>query len=304
MRVELLAGLARTMPQDDQRSRAHASTAVALARRLGDPRALTIALATWVLVTWGPDDTTARLAAIDEVIALADDLAWIDVVDRGAQLARRPRSSNWAETVESEADTAALYDWAASSGRPFFVALAAMRQIGSLLAEGRLDEAEEALSNPPPGAHASPNFSEAAAAQLFLLRLAQGTLGELLAVIESFLDAGQAPFAWRAAHVLALVETGDERAVDALRDVGRGDADSTPQLALADCGCAARRCDASRSVTATAHVRSNARCARTDPTRSSWRTASPRSDPSPAGSTRLRALITRVPDHKEVASAS
>ena len=102
-------------------------------------------------------------------------------------------------------------------------------------------EAEEALSNPPPGAHASPNFSEAAAAQLFLLRLAQGTLGELLAVIESFLDAGQAPFAWRAAHVLALVETRDERAVDALRTYVAAMHDSTAQLALADCGRAARR---------------------------------------------------------------
>ena len=130
------------------------------------------------------------------MIALADDLAWIDVVVE-ARNWRAATLLQLGRTIESEADTAVLYEWAASSRRPFFVALAAMRQIGTLLAEGRLAEAEEALSNPPPGAHASPNFSEAAAAQLFLLRLAQGTLGELLAVIESFLDAGQAPFAWR-----------------------------------------------------------------------------------------------------------
>ena len=215
-RVELLAGLARTMPQDDRRSWAHASTAVALARRLGDPRALTIALATWVLVTWGPDDTDARMAAIDEVIALADDLAWVDVVVE-ARNWRAATLLQLGRRAESEVETAALHDWAASSGRPFFVALAAMRQIGTYLEHGRLHDAEHALSNPPRGAHASPNFSEAAAAQLFLLRLAQGTLGELLAVIESFLDAGQAPFAWRAARVLALVQTGDERAADALR---------------------------------------------------------------------------------------
>jgi len=216
IRVELLAGLARTMPQDDRRSRAHASTAVALARRIGEPRALTIALSTWVLVTWGPDDTQGRLLAIDEVIALADDLAWIDVVVE-ARNWRAATLRQLGRTVESESDTAALYDYAASDGRPFFVALAAMRQIGNLLEQGKLVEAEAALSNPPPGAHASPNFSEAAAAQLFLLRLAQGTLGELLAVIESFLDAGQAPFAWRAAHVVALAQTGDDRAVATLR---------------------------------------------------------------------------------------
>jgi hypothetical protein len=119
--------------------------------------------------------------------------------------------------VEAAADTAQLHEWARQSGRPFFVALAAMREIGSLLEEGRLDEAELALSNPPVGAHSSPNFSEAAAAQLFLLRLTQGRIGELLEVIESFLDDGQAPLTWRAAHVLALVHTGDHRAVDALR---------------------------------------------------------------------------------------
>jgi hypothetical protein len=96
------------------------------------------------------------------------------------------------------------------------VALAAMRHVGVLLDERRLDEAEAALSNPPVGAHSSPNFSEAAAAQLFLLRLAQGRVTELLALIESFLDDGQAPFAWRAAHVLTLVHTGDHRSVDAL----------------------------------------------------------------------------------------
>jgi hypothetical protein len=214
-RVELLAGLARTMPQDDRRSRSHAATAVALARRLGDPRALTMALATWVLVSWDPSDAVSRLATIDEVIMLGEELAWVDIV---------VEASNWraatllqlGRDVEAAADTALVHEWARQSGRPFFVALAGMRHIGALLDEGRLDEAETALSNPPVGAHSSPNFSEAAAAQLFLLRLAQGRVAELLTLIESFLDDGQAPFTWRAAHVFALVHTGDQRSVDAL----------------------------------------------------------------------------------------
>jgi hypothetical protein len=119
--------------------------------------------------------------------------------------------------VEAAAETALVDEWAHRSGRPFFVALAAMRRIGTLLDEGRLDEADSALSNPPAGAHSSPNFCEATAAQLFLLRLAQGRIAELLALIENFVDDGQAPFTWRAAHVVALVRTGDRRAVDALR---------------------------------------------------------------------------------------
>jgi DNA-binding SARP family transcriptional activator len=301
-RVELLAGLARTMPQDDHRSRAHASTAVALARRLGDPRALTIALATWVLVTWGPDDTTARLAAIDEVIALAEDLAWIDVVIE-ARNWRAATLLQLGDTAESEADTAALYDWAASSRRPFFVALAAMRQIGTLLTEGRLVEAEEALSNPPPGAHASPNFSEAAAAQLFLLRLAQGTLGELLAVIESFLDAGQAPFAWRAAHVLALVETRDERAVDALRTyVAAMHTAPRNWLWLTAVALLADGCIAIGDRDSARVLERALRPYRSDTVVVAHGIATLGSVADRLDA--LRELITRVPDHKEVASAS
>jgi len=301
-RIELLAGLARTMRHDDQRSRAHASTAVALARRLGDPRALTIALATWVLVTWGPEDTRARLAAIDEVIALADELAWIDVVVE-ARNWRAATLLQLGRTRESEADTAVLYEWAASSRRPFFVALAAMREIGTLLGEGRLADAEAALSNPPPGAHASPNFSEAAAAQLFLLRLAQGTLGELLAVIESFLDAGQAPFAWRAAHVLALVEAGDDRAIDSLRTYV-AEVASAPRnwlwltaVALLADGCIAIGDRHSAPVLERA-----LRPYRDDTVVVAHGIATLGSVADRLDG--LRALITRVRDHKEVASAS
>jgi DNA-binding SARP family transcriptional activator len=300
-RVELLAGLARTMPQDDRRSRAHASTAVALARRLGDPRALTIALATSVLVTWGPDDTHARLAMIDEVIALADELAWIDIVIE-ARNWKAATLLQLGRTADAEADTAAVHDWARTSGRPFFVALAAMRQVGTLLAHGRLADAEDALSNPPAAAHASPNFSEAAAAQLFLLRLAQGRLGELLAVIESFLDAGQAPFAWRAAHVLALVQTGDERSVDALRTQVTAMrmaprnwlwltavallADACVAIGDRDCAPALERAlrDHEQQIVVVAHGIATLGA------------VAPRIDA-------LRALIPRVPDRKEVASA-
>jgi hypothetical protein len=215
-RVELLAGLARTMPQDDRRSRSHAATAVALARRLGDPRALTIAMATSVLVSWGPGEAVSRLAMIDEVIALGEELAWVDIVVE-ARNWRAATLLQLGRKTDAAAETARVDEWARQSGRPFFVALAAMRHVGALLDEGRLDAAETALSNPPVGAHSSPNFSEAAAAQLFLLRLAQGRVAELLALMRSYLDEGQAPFTWRAAHVLALVHSGDQRGVEALR---------------------------------------------------------------------------------------
>jgi DNA-binding SARP family transcriptional activator len=214
-RVDLLAGLARTMPRKDQRGRSHAAAAVALARRLDDPRALTIALATWVLVTWGPRDPASRLTAIDEVIALGGELAWSDMVAearnwRAATLLQLGRPD------EAAADAALVDAWGRRSGRPFFVALAAMRRISDLLDQQRLDDAEDALANPPGGAQTTSNFAAAAAAQLFLLRIAQGRAGELVTLIEPVLDDGEAPFAWRAAHVLALVRAEDHRATAAL----------------------------------------------------------------------------------------
>jgi hypothetical protein len=157
----------------------------------------------------------SRLATIEEVIGLGDHLGWADLVVE-ARNWRAATLTQLGRHDDARPDTARLHEWARQSGRPFFVALSAMRRVDALLQEGRFDEAEAALSNPPPGAHASPNFSEAAAAQLFLLRLAQGRSGELLAMIETFLDDGQAPYAWRAAYVVALAAAGDERATPAL----------------------------------------------------------------------------------------
>ena len=119
-------------------------------------------------------------------------------------------------TVESEAETAAVRHWAASSGRPFFVALAAMDS--SPACWPRVGSTRRKMPYRIRRRSArQPELLRSGGGSVVPVRFAQGTLGELLAVIESFLDAGQAPFTWRAAHVLALAQTGDQRAVDTLR---------------------------------------------------------------------------------------
>jgi hypothetical protein len=62
VRVELLTGLARALPTGDPAAFEHARLAPTLARRIDVPRALTIALATSIQVTWGPGDSEQRLA--------------------------------------------------------------------------------------------------------------------------------------------------------------------------------------------------------------------------------------------------
>ena len=58
-RIELLAGLARTLPGHTDEAIDRVREAVQLARTLDAPRPLTIALATAILVTWSPDRVLA-----------------------------------------------------------------------------------------------------------------------------------------------------------------------------------------------------------------------------------------------------
>ena len=55
-RMELLAGLAPALPRTDPAAARSVRHAVRIARRLDSSRALTIALATSIHVTWGPRD--------------------------------------------------------------------------------------------------------------------------------------------------------------------------------------------------------------------------------------------------------
>ena len=142
-----------------------------------------------------------------------------------------------------------------------------------------------------------------AAQQVVEHAFAQGTLGELLAVIESFLDAGQAPFAWRAAHVLALVQTGDERAVEvlggyvaAIRTAPRNWLWLTAVALLAD-ACIALGDHRSAPVLESALRPYGGDTVVVAHGIATLGTVAGRLDA-------LRALIARVADHKEVASTS
>ncbi|MET1001131.1 MAG: hypothetical protein ABWZ15_04915, partial [Acidimicrobiia bacterium] len=107
--------------------------------------------------------------------------------------------------------------WAEQSRRPFFLALASMHAIADHLRVGALDAAEAALADLPSGAQASPNFSAGFAAQLFLLRRSQGRVHEFLPLLDMLVGDQRAPATWHAGRVLALAETEDPSAREALR---------------------------------------------------------------------------------------
>jgi hypothetical protein len=214
-RVELLAGLARTLPGHTTSAIDRAQQAVALARRLGNARPLTIALATAVLVTWGPGRVRSRLADIDEVVARATELDMLEL----AMEARAWRAATLDQLgLERQArdERAVVQQWAEQSRRPFFLALASMMTIGQHLRRGELHAAEAALNDLPSGADSGPNFSAAFAGQLFLLRRQQRRLQEFIPLFDLLAADNTAPAAWHAARIVALAETGDAVAGHAL----------------------------------------------------------------------------------------
>jgi hypothetical protein len=216
-RIELLAGLARTVPGHSRAAVDRARQAVELARRLDRARPLTIALATAVLVTWGPGQVQSRLTRIDEVIARATELHMVELAVE-AHAWRAATLDQLGLVRQAHDERAIVQRWAEQSRRPFFLALASMMTIAEHLQHGRVRAAEAALVDLPGGADTGPNFSAAFAAQLFLLRRQQHRVDEFLPLFDVVAGDHTAPAAWHAARVVALAETGDTAAGQTLRE--------------------------------------------------------------------------------------
>jgi DNA-binding SARP family transcriptional activator len=214
-RVELLAGLARTTPGNTAVAIDRARRAVELGRRLDTPRPLTIALATAILVTWGPNRVRSRLADIDEVIVRATDLDMVELAIE-ARAWRAATLDQLGLHRQAQIERAIVQQWAEHSRRPFFLALAAMMTISEHLQHGRIDAAEAALVELPSGADSGANFSAAFAAQLFLIRRRQQRVHEFVPLFDGLAGDHTAPAAWHAARIVALAETGDHAAGDML----------------------------------------------------------------------------------------
>jgi hypothetical protein len=216
-RIELLAGLARTLPGHTEAAIQRAHDAVALASRLDAPRPLTIALATAVLVTWSPDRARPRLAEIDEVIARATDLDMVELAIEARAWRAATLDQLGLDRVAAD-ERALVQHWAEQSRRPFFLSLASMMTIAEHLRHGRLPAAEAALAGLSSDADPGPNFSAAFAAQLFLLRRQQGRVDEFIPLFDLLAGDHTAPAAWHAARIVALAETGEPAAGDLLGD--------------------------------------------------------------------------------------
>jgi DNA-binding SARP family transcriptional activator len=207
IRVRLLAGVARLRPTGDPRALAAADEAVRLARCGDDRLVLAHALAIHVQATWSPRTSGPRLAAIDEIVTLADELQSLEL----AVEARNWRSATLEELGrmdDAARDRAIVAAWADQSRLPFIEGLAVLRRVAHDLHAGRLDAAEDQLGRSAESVAASPNFRAG-----FLLQylVGQRLRGRAAAMVDPALTIVAEPGAlpgWRVVIPLLLVEAG------------------------------------------------------------------------------------------------
>ena len=217
LRAQVLARLATELYPSDQMERRTAlgEEAVAMARRLDDPRALLVALHGRHWAALAPDRSDLRMANATEML----DVAAVVGDEEMAFLAHHARLHcllELCDVVGVDEELKAMTVIADRIGQPFFrwhaVSLWAVRAI----LDGRLGEAERLARGTLEIPGLRPNQHVAYMhdhALMVAIRWAQGRLGELRESIRSHAERYPSVPRWRDALVAA--ELGDERAARA-----------------------------------------------------------------------------------------
>jgi class 3 adenylate cyclase/DNA-binding CsgD family transcriptional regulator/tetratricopeptide (TPR) repeat protein len=209
MRVELLANLCRAYVYSDRADEAKQAhrRAVALAREIGDPRALAIALSSIATAIYWPELLQQRLSAAKEAWALAEDVDvplihedllpfhLLDLMRVGDVPALRRLSEHGLQLTTR---SLSLYDQAICQHLEAVVALG----------EGRFDDAEawanKALATGRRVAQAQ--AVTAYGTQMFCLRREQGRLREALPMLQHFVRTTPKSQTWQPGLALLYAE--------------------------------------------------------------------------------------------------
>ncbi len=216
LRARLLGILARELYFSEwhERARSLSHQAIEMARRVGDPVALALALFSTLFFVEAGEDIKAqveeRLAAGTEIIRLAEEAG-----DKAMALNGHDARVIAALTL---GDVAALDQEIQVYGRlaeelrqPFFLWQEAGFRAMRALFDGRLEEAERLAQQAlAVGRGQGPAAMQTFAAQLFALRREQGRLAEVEAAATGFIQQYPAVPTWRAAVALIHMDLGQE----------------------------------------------------------------------------------------------
>jgi DNA-binding SARP family transcriptional activator len=213
-RVLVLAHLSRALAYQREHAAAGEcwSEAVAMARLVGDPGALTVALghAAW---TRGSRPLDEVLADLNEARELARTLPhdYLSDVARGMRIALLIEAF---AIDEARADNAELRELSERAGQPWLARAVAQHDALFTLCDGRLDAAEAAANRSDEMPRRIDGVSSAVyGIQMFSIRREQGRLAEIAPVVR-LISSGQADAdsVWRPALAVLLAEIGDVEA--------------------------------------------------------------------------------------------
>jgi predicted ATPase/DNA-binding SARP family transcriptional activator len=201
LRIRLLVSLSRAMfPSTGslERRAAMAQQAVEMARRIHDPVVLYEALHNSVLANRQPEKTEERIAVLNEMLGLAEQIGDVEKVLDTIML-RIYDQLELGNIQPVEADLEAYTRMAEEIRQPFFIHNIGVMQTGLLLLAGRLEEAERLAQEALDTARQTgvENADGVFGMQMFTIRREQGRLQELAPVIKYFVTHHSAAATWR-----------------------------------------------------------------------------------------------------------
>ncbi len=232
LRARLLARLAEILhfAGEEEASLALAREALQIAHDLADDHVLADALAGNHVSMLHVRHLSERLIASDELIRISRQIGDRERTLQGlhASIFDLIQAGEIAGAKEALEELSAI---AREVRQPLFEHFAVGWSAAFAQMDGRLEEAERLAAESAEMRRLMETADAEAvfAAQLFLIRLGQGRVGELLPAVEQFVDAYPALAAWRAALPLAYLA--DRREADCARELERAVAalDELPQ---------------------------------------------------------------------------
>ena len=210
LRVGLLSALARLLAARGEHARAGVvrTSATAMARRLGDRRALANLL---VRAPWARGSTSLEeiLDMLGEARDLGDELGDLEIQD-GARAWRVITCMALGDVGVAQRELAALLHIAERARQPFLLSSAEHIAAAIALLQGNLEEAETRAerSRDAEPVLSGRDTSAIHGIQMFSVRREQGRLSELAPLLRLLADGDKSPGAWRPGLVALLVELG------------------------------------------------------------------------------------------------
>jgi eukaryotic-like serine/threonine-protein kinase len=220
MRVELLGGLAQELVWRDPQGEAAPLTreAAAIARRLGEPKTLSSALAREMfLMVATPEAVRRRLANSEEMLKLAEEAGERELAVRG-HVYRLMALLELGEVADAEVELDTYSRLATDLRMPQHLWHVPLLRAMRAMMDGRFDEAERLAEEARRGGERAqePLSAQLYALQLSVLRRHQGRMEEMIPAVREMAERYPAIRAWRLALVSFLADTGrlDEMRVE------------------------------------------------------------------------------------------